>query len=352
MLSRSSIRLATATSFALLAGWGATPALAQVVTVDLSIPTLDRWMYPFASTPGVEPIGLTFGAILQDGFDDRDAQVLLGFDTGGWIATGQPLERYQIESLRVTAFVSNDLVAKYDDTFDPVSTLYADTDPTQTPDVDPGKPVELFGVGYRNGQSSATFAETTAFANVPPFPPTEGVRSAFAASFDQNGQLIDLSRQVRQRFDATPWAIGMTSAVQPGQLMPAGTELSFNVDLCAPGVRQYFQQALAEGRIRVMVTSLEPASGGPGGGTGTPEYPGFYMKEDPVATTLGWTATLHAVVKVGSIADMNGDQGVTIDDLLLFLDAFESGAAPADVNGDCGVTIDDLLAFLVAFEAG
>lgn len=66
------------------------------------------------------------------------------------------------------------------------------------------------------------------------------------------------------------------------------------------------------------------------------------------------------------VADMdNGsgsgtpDGGVTIDDLLYFLGAFEAGSTDADVdNGtgtgvpDGGVTIDDLLYFLVRFEAG
>lgn len=309
-------------------------------------------MYSFASTPGSEQVALSFGAILQDGFDDRDAQVLLGFDTGAQVPTGLATNRYRIESVRVRAYVSNDLVATYDDSFDLVSTLFADGDPAKTVDADPGKPVELFGVGYRNGLSVDTFAEHTAFSVVPPFPPQEGVRSAFAAAFDQGGALVDVSRQVRQRFDATPWAIGTTQALQPGALVPAGTELTFDVDLCAPGVRQYFRDAFASGKVRVILSTLEPASGGPGGGTGDPTYPGFYTKESPVATTLGWTAKLEAVVKVGSIADLNADQGVTIDDLLTFLSAFEEGSLVADVDGNCGVTVDDLLLFLEAFEAG
>ncbi len=330
----------------------ASHANAQVINVSMPAPTMDRWMYPFASTPGAEQVALTFGAILQPGFDDRDAQMLLGFDTAGQVPTGLAPNRYRIESLRFKAYVSNDFVAVYDNSFDSVTTLYADGDAFQTPDSDPGKPVELFGVGFRNDQNVNTFIENTAYSIVPSFPPQEGVRSAFAAAFDSGGSLIDISRQVRQRFDTAPWAIGTTQALQPGDLMPAGTELTFDVDLCMPGVREYFRQALANGKIRVMISSLEPASGGPGGGTGTPMYPGFYTKENPVATTLGWTAKLETVVKVGSIADMNGDEGVTIDDLLIFLAAFEEGSPIADVDGDCGITVDDLIAFLIAFEAG
>lgn len=54
-----------------------------------------------------------------------------------------------------------------------------------------------------------------------------------------------------------------------------------------------------------------------------------------------------------SIADMNNDGAVTIDDLLIFLSGFEDGdAGVADINGDAGVDINDLLMFLEAFERG
>jgi hypothetical protein len=58
-------------------------------------------------------------------------------------------------------------------------------------------------------------------------------------------------------------------------------------------------------------------------------------------------------------ADVTGDDGVTIDDLLLYLATFEAGGFCADLddgNGtgtpDGGVTIDDLLYYLQRFEAG
>ena len=102
----------------------------------------------------------------------------------------------------------------------------------------------------------------------------------------------------------------------------------------------------------VGVFTLAGAIAGLGGGTGEVAYPGFLTKENPVATTLGLTARLEAVVKVGSLADMNADEGVTIDDLLQFLGAFEEGVNAADMDGDCGVTVDDLLLFLDAFERG
>jgi WD40 repeat protein len=58
-------------------------------------------------------------------------------------------------------------------------------------------------------------------------------------------------------------------------------------------------------------------------------------------------------------ADVTGDDGVTIDDLLLYLATFEAGGFCADLDDgsgtgtpDGGVTIDDLLYYLQRFEAG
>lgn len=58
-------------------------------------------------------------------------------------------------------------------------------------------------------------------------------------------------------------------------------------------------------------------------------------------------------------ADVTGDDGVTIDDLLLYLASFEAGGFCADVDDgsgtgtiDGGITIDDLLYYLRRFEAG
>lgn len=53
------------------------------------------------------------------------------------------------------------------------------------------------------------------------------------------------------------------------------------------------------------------------------------------------------------------DGGVTVDDLIYYLDLFAQGSPGADLDDgsttgrvDCGVTVDDLLFFLVRFEAG
>lgn len=66
-----------------------------------------------------------------------------------------------------------------------------------------------------------------------------------------------------------------------------------------------------------------------------------------------------ALADATCVADFNEDGGVTIDDLLMYMELFERGSEDADVDDgsgtgstDEGVTIDDLLYFLARFEAG
>lgn len=65
--------------------------------------------------------------------------------------------------------------------------------------------------------------------------------------------------------------------------------------------------------------------------------------------TLGMAATVPVP---DCTADANGDGGVTIEDLLLFLQRFDDGSLDADIDLDGGVTIEDLLGFLLHFDMG
>ena len=51
-------------------------------------------------------------------------------------------------------------------------------------------------------------------------------------------------------------------------------------------------------------------------------------------------------------ADHDGDGGVTIEDLLVYLADFAAAQPQADRTGDSGVTIEDLIAFVAHFEEG
>lgn len=59
-------------------------------------------------------------------------------------------------------------------------------------------------------------------------------------------------------------------------------------------------------------------------------------------------------------ADLNNDEAISIEDLVVFLNAFEAGNLLADLdddgadpqNPDGAVTVQDLIFFLIHFEAG
>ena len=98
------IALALAATFGAIAG-------AQTVDVSFSRPSMDSWMYPFNFSRGAETYAATFGAILQPGFDDRDAQFLLGFVTGGnnpLVEPGHGLNGYKLLSARLTVVAVGD----------------------------------------------------------------------------------------------------------------------------------------------------------------------------------------------------------------------------------------------------
>ena len=80
---------------------------------------------------------------------------------------------------------------------------------------------------------------------------------------------------------------------------------------------------------------------------------------DPLFVRGYGLVNAFAASNAGCAADIDGDLGVTIEDLLGYLEAFESGRLMADMDDgtgtgtlDGGVTIEDLLYFLGRFEAG
>jgi hypothetical protein len=328
-------------------------AAGQVYQASWVQPLLDRWVYPFASTPGSETTAPVYAALYQTGFDDRDAQFLIGFATSEQVPAGVGELRYRVRSARLRLVVSNDLRFAYDPTFDSVATVYPEDDPEYIEDEDEGKPVELFAVGYRNGQSAATFEENTPFSIVPPFPPQEGVRSAFAAIVDEDGVAKDISLQARQRFEAVPMAIGVNNTLTPGQLVPAGTELVFDVDVNNAATQYYFSRSLNQGKLMLMVSSLHPAAGGPGGGTGV-VYPAFYTKENPLSPVLGYSPSLELEVEVYPYVDfdLDGDVGTDADIEAFFRSLAGQGGNPDfNMDGDYG-TDADIEAFFCALAGG
>ena len=243
--------------------------------VHINEPSADRWMYSFNSTPGSRPAGSVFSALpaANSGVSDRFGQVIMRFPLA---AAGVPTQlgegNYYVQRLILRATIYSHLGFRYDGTADPWQSF--GSSPTQV-DIDPGRPVELFGVGFRNGWTATTFQE-----NSPHGSSTPGQRNAFALGFDAAANPRDVSDNVTQRFDPLPWAIGTCNLIS-GTLVPEETVMEFRVDLSRPGVRQYIHQAMNVGFLWLSLSSLQPAiqEGG--------EYADFHLKESAAHQLLG-----------------------------------------------------------------
>lgn len=276
-LNRSARRRSTSTrrkiSAALVALWAITSSgfcaitsLAPIYTVDLHTPTLDKWVYPFATAGGgSRTTAPLFGAVGNIGtFDDRDGQFFVGYTTSGVVPSGRGAANYVITSATLTlrlSFSVADLVI-YDRTYDPLNT-YDPATGGQINGDDPGRPIELYGAAYRNGFTATSVIEDTPFA--PPGDPTaEGVRNIHPSDFA--GSARDVSNNIRDGFDPTPFAIGQVAAsdLNADGTMKGDIAVVFTLNLLNPNVVSYLQRSLDEGRVNLLATSLHQASqGGP-----------------------------------------------------------------------------------------
>lgn len=314
--------------------------------VNISAPALDRWMYPFNGTPGTKTSAPTFGSLNETDFDERDAQFLLGFDTAAaGIPSGAGAPNLKVLSVTLTTTVEGGTF-NYDSSEDPRQSYLDPGDAGYIADTDTGRPVEVFGVGFRSGYSELVFGALADFA-APGFeedeqfslpgPPAPNVRVAYAAGFDGGGALIDVSNNIDSLnegaagFDPNPWAIGQTP-LAAGAAVPAGTTFTFDIDASDPDIQSYFQQALSNGVVGLAVTSLHPAEFG-----GPPTYPIWQTRDDAGGTAPSLT------IEVALLGDISMDGEVDIADFTLWADAFgDTGAGLIeDVTMDGEVDIAD-----------
>ena len=330
---------ALSASVCLAAGMCASHASADAVNAFFPAPAADRWMYPFNSTPGTRPVISTFGSDFSaPEFDNRDGQMLLRFDTTAQVTAGQGAGNYHVTRAVLTIQVATDQAFVYDDSQDPWQSFLPATDPDVQPDPDAGQPVECFGVGFRNGWTAASFQENTAYAPAGTNVLQQSVRNAYAAGF-QGGALVDVSNNVRQRFDPHPWGVGTISTVAPGSLVPAGSLMTFELDVTNADIQGYLAQALDSGRLHLAVTSLTKVEMMAG------QFPTFYARENAlVPLGLAQAAQLELDVSVGPAcqpADLDCSGVVDGTDLGLLLGAW-STSGPGDLDGSGVVDGTDL----------
>lgn len=372
----------------------ATGSAAQAQTFTPTLPALlDRWVYPFGDQDGQRttiPLFTTLGSGYT-GFDDKDAQALIGFATAPAVPQVSPA-RYSVTSATLRVYIvlpSGQPGFIYDPTYDAAET-YVPGGPT--PDADAGRPVEVYAAAYRGGFTSLTFAEDSPFATGEPVvSPARANRNVYPTDFGGlGGEARDVSNNVTDysgapaTFDVSPLALGVATGVAsadfltldpppaPGAPVPTRTLFTFSLDVSRPEVQAYLRDGLSLGRVNLVVTSMAPASAF---GAGPITYPVLYSQEN--ALGRGAELLLSVDVQVAcNRADITdtGDSGagpdgqLELDDILAFVNDYNDAAgcpgtppcSRADITdtGDSGagadgqLTLDDILAFVNAYNEG
>lgn len=297
-------------------------------------PAADRWNYGFNQTPGTRPAASIFGYTgdLYD-FDERDGQIVLRFDTGDQIPTGEGRDNYQIDLIEVDIVLAEPLPGGLDTTADDWRTYLPAGSPGAIPDQDPGRPIELFATGYRNGVTASTWTEETPFSPVGPF--GFGVRNAFAAELGPKGPL-DVSNSITDEFTPTPLAVGTSPGAADGASIPEGGVIRFTFDAEDPRVANWIGDQLDAGRLTLSISSLIEASEQGG------DFAEFYMKENPlVVVDVRAAASLRIVGSIGAacngLGDLNNDCLIDGADVGMMLSAWGTDDPKADLDGSGNV---------------
>lgn len=318
-----------------------------VFTINKAEPTLDRWMYPFNQTPGYRTAGSIFGYWsynFADGFDVRDAQIVLGFDVSEDYDPTQ-CECLQVVSAKVTIQIANNAIF-YDDTIDDWRCFLPPNDPNYVPDEDINQPMELTGVAYRAGFTNETWTEGAPFAVAEtgqPFAPRS--RTAYSMVF-RDGVPTDCSNSFRENWNPEPFAIGKVDGLQPGDAVPVDSVFEFDVNVADDNIQEYLRQQVSEGDVRFVLNSMKQAFQDGG------NFPSFYLRENPaVLFGVASAATLELVLDTTCEepvcpADFNGDGVVNGIDLAQLLGRWGNVDAEFDLDGD-GVIGGADLAFLL-----
>lgn len=343
-------------------------------------PSDDRWHYPFNFTPGSRPTASVFGAAGNldfPNFNDRDGVFLIAWDTSELIEPGQGVGAYNIASLVITLTHLDGTSWPIDLTVDEWFTFDINLDgfingdgiPRGEPgdmdgesdDLDPGRPIELFGVGFGPFTAYETWTETTPYVGSEcdifgnncfseprdpyPFVFQDETFAMLHVEDNVSGFWNDDLETPEVSFTPTPWAVGDPIGYLPGQQ----TELfdvvfDVDLDLSDGAVHDYFAEQLNAGRLIVAVTSLretEEMGGDPG------SFPVFLTKEGVMFEPTGHAPTLSILLEDAEPVpgDFDGDGIVDLMDAAVFVDCLggpdvEPMPTPPTTPADCLLVFD------------
>lgn len=268
----------------------ALPALAQTTTYDA--PTFDRWNYPFNGSTGFRDVATTFSSGFVPGqFDDRDGQFVVTYVTAGDYQSGLGAQNYVINGATVTATVDPRFggTFTYDSTQDAFNTYRAAFEPGFAPDTDEGRPVELFGTGFNAGFNAQSWNDMGPYGFGAPT--SEDIRIAYAADFDESGDLRNVSNNVRDGFEVNPFAVGRIDGLASGDVVIGDSTYVFDIDVSNAAIQAYIAESLNAGIVSFTISSLHLAVQGQADG-----FPGFYTNESFFSDAQSVTLTLDVTI--------------------------------------------------------
>ncbi|GMU23113.1 MAG: hypothetical protein AMXMBFR13_31960 [Phycisphaerae bacterium] len=361
---------------ALITSGALSPAWAELHTFPT--PSHDRWHYPFNFTPGSRVVGSCFGAVGDPDFNDRDAYVIVAWQTSSQIAAGQGADAYGVRSVRITVANTSNAAWPVDLSVDEWFTTDVNGDGTingdgiprgelgdtdgESDDSDPGRPVELYGVGFGPFYTAGTWSESSLF--VGSGGDSEVARDPYPFVFrDDSTDRLHVEDHVDGFFNESfnigsftpvPWAIGLPLDYTPG-MQSAPFEVVFDVDLGLSGgqVRRYFQEAVNRGTVFVILSSVREATlMGPQAG-----YPSFYLQEGAGIEPGAAAPRLDVHVCPAVAPDADRDCDVDFDDVDAFTACQRGPSLPvpascdwADFDKDSDVDQDDYGVFQRCFS--
>ena len=298
----------------------------------------DKYMYPFINdlpSAGKKSHASVFGAFGSSDdpsfdFDDRDAQFFLDFDTTTVAPIGRGAANYRVLNVTVTIVAEKPETVvngfRYDPTIDPLAHYLHPSN-----DIDQGRPIELYGVGYRSNWTRASFNADSPFQDQPsssifnPQGDWNRKRNAFALDFGPNGTPRDISNNVEEQFEVNPWAVAdspgqidetgnyIQSALLAGDFVPDGRVFRFQVDVSNPHIATYLQDSFNAGRLHLMVSSLYDTL------QQSTDIPRFYTKDhDPgIGYYLGPQIEAEVVLMPSTqIARVGGSNRISYDTVI------------------------------------
>jgi hypothetical protein len=305
--------------------WDQFAKVVPEIFYNSSLPSLERWMYPFNASPCDRPAGAVFGTFGDaSGVDSRHAQHLLGWDTANAFPTNRGPTKYLVRSARVTLTINRGNLFVYDPSHDDYRSYFETNAPGFIADTDTGRPVEMFGIGFRNGFNINTFDQCAPFGGA-----ATAQRNAFTVSWNTNGVLADVSNNIGKTnelypsFEAWPFAVGRTTGAAAAEPVPAGAKITFDLNLNDPFVFAYVQRALNDGKLRLGLSSFH------GGEQGQPAFPDF-------VTHFSETATEPTKIELVAVAvrDTDSDADGLPDDWEEFYFGQLAATGGQDSDGD------------------